>query len=73
MNFPFLDPLMTHGEKQTILPAHIFLCGRKTEAANFKQSAGWKQQKSGVLFQALRGKTVRHIYKRDNKKNAISL
>lgn len=63
---------MTQGEKQMVLPAHVFFCRRKTEAVNFKQSAGWKQWKSGALLQGLREKAVRDIHKRD-KKRANSL
>jgi len=51
-------------KNQTILPAHVFFCRRKTEAANFKQSAVWKQQKSGVLLQGRREKAVRGVHKK---------
>lgn len=51
-NFLFLVPVMTQGGKETILPAHMFFCGRKIEAANSKQRAGWKLWNFTVLPRA---------------------
>lgn len=64
----FLRPVMTQGGKETILPAHVFFRGRKIEAANSKQRAGWKQWNFTVLPQDLREKTVKELRKKGIKK-----